>query len=554
MEKVRNFIVYVSLLLILLIGGFTRFYQLGHIPAGISDDEADKGYDAYSLLITGKDQWNVRAPLFAFKGFGDYRSPLYTYLIVPIIPVFGLSEIGIRIPSAVAGTLTICIVYGIGVIIFRRRSVGLISAFLLAINPWHIGMSRMAMEATLGVLFVSLGTFFFLLHGKRIFFIVFSALFFGLTFYSYPGYVVATPILIILLYIGLRKTVCVGKRSVLYNVLAFGIFLSLTIPMVVQVGNVSSGIRMQQVNLTNDSGTVDQVNEKRGACISVFPDTICRVIFNKYQAFFWKFVTNYLQHFSPSLLLTNGTTTQYSILPSRGLLYLTEWVLCIIGVYVLLKKKDKYSFILLSFLLFSAFPDSMTGDGHYGRFFISIPFWQLVSAAGAYEVMLLSRKPLLILVFIAVAGSIEAIFFWVEYNTFFPFRYSRYSHFGYKELMQKVQVLKNTYDDIYISSRENDTKQYIFYLFYTTYDPIRFQIGRDVEKNVESDGWIRVSRIDNIHFVPTLPGITTLSEITNRNILLIGAPSEFSKIPIPPQFTIKDKKGDVVFSAIALQD
>jgi len=45
------------LVLIFVLGTATRFIGLGTNPAGIVDDEADKAYDAYSLLQTGKDQW-----------------------------------------------------------------------------------------------------------------------------------------------------------------------------------------------------------------------------------------------------------------------------------------------------------------------------------------------------------------------------------------------------------------------------------------------------------------------------------------------------------------
>ena len=41
-----------------------RVYRLGNIPAGIFRDEATNGYDAYSLLKTGKDIHGDILPFF----------------------------------------------------------------------------------------------------------------------------------------------------------------------------------------------------------------------------------------------------------------------------------------------------------------------------------------------------------------------------------------------------------------------------------------------------------------------------------------------------------
>lgn len=86
--------------LILCLGVFFRFFQIGQIPAGLTNDEADIGYDAYSILNTGKDQWDAKLPIQSFAGFGDYRPVFYTYLVVPMVKIFGLTNVAVRLPSA----------------------------------------------------------------------------------------------------------------------------------------------------------------------------------------------------------------------------------------------------------------------------------------------------------------------------------------------------------------------------------------------------------------------------------------------------------------------
>src|SRR5680860_1092308 len=90
MKKKLNWKIF--LFLIVVLGAFLRFYQLGNIPAGLLNDEANKGYDAYSLLITGRDQWGSFMPLTSLRGFGDYPPPLYHYFSMIPIFIFGLSE------------------------------------------------------------------------------------------------------------------------------------------------------------------------------------------------------------------------------------------------------------------------------------------------------------------------------------------------------------------------------------------------------------------------------------------------------------------------------
>src|SRR3989344_8867341 len=98
------------LLAIISLAVVLRFYKLGQNPPGLYWDETVFGYDAYSLLKTGKDHHGVTLPLF-FESFGDWKLPVYHYLLVPSIAVFGLNEFAVRSPSAFLGTLTVPLLY-----------------------------------------------------------------------------------------------------------------------------------------------------------------------------------------------------------------------------------------------------------------------------------------------------------------------------------------------------------------------------------------------------------------------------------------------------------
>ena len=102
---------FIFLTLIILFAGFIRFYQLGNIPAGLTNDEANAAYDAYSLLHTARDQWNTFLPVNNFIGFGDFQPPMFRYTSIIPIAIFGLNQFSIRFVSALAGVLSVLVLY-----------------------------------------------------------------------------------------------------------------------------------------------------------------------------------------------------------------------------------------------------------------------------------------------------------------------------------------------------------------------------------------------------------------------------------------------------------
>ena len=83
---------------------------MGQNPAGINLDEASIGYNAYSVLKTGKDQYGELLPIY-FRSLDDYKPPLYIYFTVPSVAIFGLTEWAVRFPSAFLGVLVVLGVY-----------------------------------------------------------------------------------------------------------------------------------------------------------------------------------------------------------------------------------------------------------------------------------------------------------------------------------------------------------------------------------------------------------------------------------------------------------
>src|SRR3989344_7895510 len=108
-NHINRFII-ATLLVILILATGLRLFWLDRAPFGALIDEAHFGYIAYSLLETGKDEHGVSWPLI-FRGFGDQKLPAYAYVLLPFIQIFGLSVTSIRLPSVLAGSLSVLALY-----------------------------------------------------------------------------------------------------------------------------------------------------------------------------------------------------------------------------------------------------------------------------------------------------------------------------------------------------------------------------------------------------------------------------------------------------------
>ena len=139
----KYFLIYILVLATLL-----RIINLSTNPPELNWDEVSMGYTAYSLMSTGHDEWGESWPIL-FRSYGEWKSPVYIYLLTPFIKLFGLNAWGVRLPAALFGVLTVYLTYALASRIYSRR-VGLLAALLLAVSPWHLMLSRPAFEAEIG--------------------------------------------------------------------------------------------------------------------------------------------------------------------------------------------------------------------------------------------------------------------------------------------------------------------------------------------------------------------------------------------------------------------
>lgn len=141
------------LVAITALAAWLRLYRLADWPPGLHYDEAFHQVEAIGVL---DGHWSLYFP----ENMG--MDPLYIYLIALLYRVFGVTHIGGRIVSALAGTLAVPATWWLAQELFadwerpRRLALSAAAAFVLATMQWHITMSRAGIQPNLVPLFVVL--------------------------------------------------------------------------------------------------------------------------------------------------------------------------------------------------------------------------------------------------------------------------------------------------------------------------------------------------------------------------------------------------------------
>lgn len=182
-----------TLVAILLLAFFVRFYHIEQVPVGLYPDEAANGVDAVHAIETGTYQ------LFYPANYG--REGLFINIQAFFISILGNTITGLKFASILFGTLSVLGLYLLTRELYHRRGAGIIAAFMLATSYWAINFSRIGFRAIMTTFLLTFSFYFFFrglrTHRFRDFLI--SGLIFGTGLHTYIAFRVAPLILIILL-------------------------------------------------------------------------------------------------------------------------------------------------------------------------------------------------------------------------------------------------------------------------------------------------------------------------------------------------------------------
>lgn len=515
--------------LIVVLAFFLRFYKVTEVPPALNWDEVSIGYNAYSILKTGRDEWGAPFPLH-FKSYGEYKLPAQIYASIPGIAIFGINDLGIRITPVVYGTLTVLLVYLLAQALVGSELIALGSAFLLAISPWHIQLTRASFESSFSVFWVVLGLWLLVKGFSRPRYWIFSIIPFVISVYTYNSARVFTPLFLFAIAIIFRKEFWKHKKEAI----ASGVlFVLLMLPLIPFVVSGEAKARYKLVSITDDAGLIPRIEERRN--LSTLPPVITRLIHNRVTYVGYYFANNYLAHFSPDFLFINGAPHRQHHIQGVGELYAIQAPFVLLGLYYLFKKKSKFRWLIVSWLLITFIPVAATNDSipNALRTLIAAPAYQIITAIGVYWafILLKPKGKFATYVFWGFTGLILLLSFasyLAKYYRVYPVLYSRDWQYGNKEVVSYIKDHQQNYDLIVFSRHYGEP--HMFTLFYLAYSPDKFQNSPNLYR-FETFDWVRVLTFDKFYFPDLGDEGTRFEDVKKANpgkkLLFIGKPGDF---------------------------
>lgn len=350
----RALLVYGALAAIIGVATLIRTWDIVNNPPGFFADEASLGYNAWSILHTGKDEHGVRMPLF-FEAFGEYKLAFFVYAQVPFIALLGMTELAVRLPSALLGVATVVALYLLARELTRDEPLALVSAAVLAVLPWHVHYTRTGFgNISAHVLFLVLGLYFFLVGTRRPWFWPVSAAVFGVGLYSYRAAWVLLPPLLGILALVYWRELLARWRIVALSLVILGM---MGIPILVHTFAVSGDRTQDQWIFALDLGAWDTIT---------------------------RFASQYRDHFTNAFLFDGRAEGNLRhVLPDEGWVYLWQIPFLAIGGMALLWRPTKAKIVILGCLAIFPLAAALSVSGpSSNRAMFGAPVFALITALG----------------------------------------------------------------------------------------------------------------------------------------------------------------------------
>lgn len=437
---------------ILILSFMTGVFRLTSIPPALNQDEAVNGYDAYTLGKTFRDHHGNFLPVM-LESFEDWASPLITYVTVPVVKIFGLSLFSVRMVVAMLGVGSVYLSYLLLMQMVKRADLALLGAFLTAISPWHITLSRWAIPPSIVPFFLLLflWTFFRAIEkykeDKSIWQFAVPGITGTLLTYSYPTQKLFVPMLAVSLAL-------IYLRTHLKAALVFLISLTILVSpiYILTISDPKYNARFGGVSGLTDANAKKEI------------------------------VTRYFDYFLPYFQFQGGDADTMHQVPTFGNSYPFLSIFFYMGIFLSvlgLFKKIKitgidhktYAMLLVWWLLFPI-AASLTKDRNmvlrvvHGLPLVVIFF--ILTCAYLWQHI---RKPYtsILVAAICLIGLVNFGKFFGFYMTSYPDLVYRHYQYGMEEVMTYLRVNEASFEKVIIDNNIN--QPYIYYLFFSSFDP-----------------------------------------------------------------------------------
>lgn len=455
------FIVLVMLGFIIAI--FVRVYKFGDIPGSFNQDGAMAALDAKALGLYGTDRFGMKYPTHLTAWVYGQMSAMMSYLQIPTIKLFGLTALGVRLPSLI---VSLCGILCLFLFIHKAfgKNLALAVLYFAAINPWHIMQSRWALEANLYPHFCMIGIYFLHMalqtHRRKLNFVI-SMTFFGLSMYCYGIALYTMPVFLLLTVILLCKYRKIKISEIVLCVISY---LAVAWPFITTM--LINFLGLETIETPWFTIPYFEHSVRSNDILFFAKEPLKQLVIN---------FTNMV-----NIILFQGDDHLYNSIPGYGNMYLFTVPFIILGI-VSMTKRMRYnnaSLITVSMFITSVFCGIVTASVNTNR--INIVFYSLMIFAviGIYEVFhYFSTK--------SYVKTMIPVFYLVAFFSFCGFYFTEYpkmvDELFYVDFKNASEYMSNQDSEIYyISEDSKDEKYYVslaevLTMFYHDIDALYFQ-------------------------------------------------------------------------------
>lgn len=490
----------ILLIAAMFIGTLVRVWRITDLPFPPNGDELAFGYYGWSLLHSGTDEYGTRLPL-NFPSIGDYKYPGLAYLNIIPAAIFGLSEVTVRFWSVISGMSLIPLTYFLVILLFKRETMAIAAAWLVALSPWSITLSRLGYENHVALTLTVAGFLCLLLLKKipqrklKLAVFLSSAFLLILATFTYAAERLFIPLMliVILLLSSFNKSLVLRKQTVLLLIIIAATVSFSLIPWQNRgrAEAIAWKINDKQIN------RLQELHVEAGISPIKIPVLLTRLFHNKIRISVEDFLYRYSNHFSPKFLFFEGEAATERI-PDTGILPMILIFFLPFGLLFLLNQENRpASLFILAWLLIAPIPSALTlGEPHINRSSLMIPAVAIISAFGFWQLLILARKKSLILgITFAILFLFNSLYLLNQIFVQKPVSKPWVSEQVNKQMVAETLNLKRNYKAVVIPKDE-----YIFFLFYGKISPQTFLQKAVIKPATRQDLWDRVSKWDNIFF------------------------------------------------------
>lgn len=515
--------------LISLISLLALSYKLENIPNGIYVDEAVSGFNAYSILKTGKDEYGKEFPI-AFRFFGSYSPPLYVYLTTIPVFIFGLNEYSVRIISVICASLFIFILFGFLKNMEIDKKIIPLLLLLFIITPWNFFYARTGYELYLGFFLFSLGVFLLWKSLTKKIWLPAGLIILSVSTYASHPQIYSAPMFILGFLILFIKQI--DRKYLLY-----GLVVSLAIQM--------PHLSLLSTNAFLNKSDLFYLNEILLASEKIpLPQFISIPL-----SFLFSFLARIISYFSLNSLFFFPDPDPQRSMPEISVFYNWMVVPFLIGIFAVFLKIHKSAKFLILLVSSTIIPASLTRDPFSTQRALGLllPFF-LIICIGISKIYTKIGFKKFIAVYLAIF-CVSIIVLWRSYFVLLPAERAKDWSYGYKTL---AQFISKNHDSKFVIDQSRLKPAYIEIAFFNKTDPSVLQESTD--RKIRKDYYNDNEFNPNYNFENIDIRAINWKEDIYKDQILVGdelaiSPKQITEHFLTEIFLLTDPRGYPIFKA-----